>query len=171
MLNVAAVLVSLAGILAFVNARFIHLPTTIGVMVLSLGASAVVVLLHQLGVDVAGDAVTFVQQIDFNKTVLDGMLSFLLFAGALHVDLNDLRTHRLSIGLLATVGVLTSTFLVGGARVVATRRRASCAHPHGHLLRRAVLHHRAGTNRLETHPTLLNHQPAQRLGPTSQSSI
>jgi len=52
--------------------------------------------------------------IDFDQTLLHGMLSFLLFAGALHVNLNDLAQQRWVIGILSTVGVVGATFLIGG---------------------------------------------------------
>jgi CPA1 family monovalent cation:H+ antiporter len=63
---------------------------------------------------VESSAVELLAQIDFDKTLMGGMLGFLLFAGALHVDLGDLMEEKLAIGLLATLGLVVSTFLVGG---------------------------------------------------------
>ena len=60
-------------------------------------------------------AVSVLLEIDFNQALMHGMLGLLLFAGALHVDLGDLTSQKWVIGLLATVGVVASTFLVGGA--------------------------------------------------------
>ena len=55
----------------------------------------------------------FLASVDFEKTLMEGMLSFLLFAGALHVDIGDLRRHWLQVGVLSTVGVLASTVIIG----------------------------------------------------------
>ena len=114
-LEITAVLVALAAAFAFINHKLLRMPATIGLMLLG--------LLHAIGVLAAGlvwpgaaqSAETFVRSIDFNETLMHGMLGYLLFAGALHVNLNDLRGQSFVVGLLATVGVLFSTFSVGGA--------------------------------------------------------
>ncbi|WP_211316794.1 cation:proton antiporter [Arenicella xantha] len=115
-IDIAAVLISVSALFAYINHRFIGLPTTIGVMVIALLVSLLVTVLDLLGL---GDFHSAAQQllggIDFNETLLHGMLSFLLFAGALHVNLSDLRDQKWIIISLATVGVCTSTFLVGTA--------------------------------------------------------
>lgn len=115
-IDVTAVLITLAAVLGYVNHRFIRLPSTIGLMVTALLASLVVVgvgglfpALH-LRQTVAG----FMGEIDFNRALMEGMLSVLLFAGALHVNLDDLLKRRWAIGGLATFGVLISTLTVGG---------------------------------------------------------
>ncbi len=111
--DIAACLITLAAAFGYVNQRFLKLPTTIGVMLISLCFSLGLVLLRFINPDIALTAREFVAGIDFNKAVLDCLLSFLLFAGALHVDLNDLRDQKRLIAILASVGVVLSTFIVG----------------------------------------------------------
>lgn len=111
--DILAILLSLAAVFSYINHRFIRLPTTIGVMLIALVASLLVLLMGQFGFHLEDDARRLLGAIDFNRAVLDGVLSFLLFAGALHVNLNDLRKQGRVIGALATFGVLLSTALVG----------------------------------------------------------
>ncbi len=114
-LNTAAILITLAAIFSYLNHRFLKIPTTIGIMLISLIMSLGLLVLHAMGFSqLEIQAERMVRGIDFYETLMDGMLSFLLFAGALHVNLDDLRQQRWVILLLATAGVLTSTFLVGG---------------------------------------------------------
>jgi CPA1 family monovalent cation:H+ antiporter len=114
--DVAAILISISALFAYINHRFIGLPTTIGVMMIAMLVSVIVYILSLLGfADLHGQAQILLASIDFNETLLQGMLSFLLFAGALHVNLNDLREQKWVILSLATVGVCLSTFLVGTA--------------------------------------------------------
>ncbi|MFT5609821.1 MAG: CPA1 family monovalent cation:H+ antiporter [Polaribacter sp.] len=115
-IDIAALLISISALFAYVNHRFIGLPTTIGVMIIAMLTSVLVYLLGLLGFADFHDQVSdILSGIDFNKTLLHGMLSFLLFAGALHVNLKDLRKQKWVILSLATVGVCVSTFLVGTA--------------------------------------------------------
>ncbi len=108
-------LIVLAATFGYLNRRFLQLPPAIGYTFMGLLASLVVVAFDALlpasrvGADVAG----FLSRIDFHATLMDGMLSFLLFAGALHVDWTEMRKGRWPILLLSTLGVLLSTFLVG----------------------------------------------------------
>lgn len=113
-IDLAAGLISVSALFAYINHRFIGLPTTIGVMIIGMLMSLLVYLLGQFGfADIHDQVKHMLGSIDFNKTLLHGMLSFLLFAGALHVNLNDLRKQQWVILSLATVGVCISTFLVG----------------------------------------------------------
>jgi CPA1 family monovalent cation:H+ antiporter len=93
----------------------IRLPHTIGLLVMGLGASLVLIAVELAFPDVAlyEDLTGIIRQIDFQETVLDGMLAFLLFAGALHVDLAVLRTRAWVVGSMATIGVIISTAVVG----------------------------------------------------------
>lgn len=109
-----AVLLTVSALLGFINARFIRFPTTIGIMLLSLIFSLILVLVGLGAPSVEQFAEKIVSQIDFENVLLDVMLSYLLFAGALHVDLSDLTQQKWAIALMATVGVCLSTFLVGG---------------------------------------------------------
>jgi CPA1 family monovalent cation:H+ antiporter len=118
--SILAALLTLAALFAYLNYRFIGLPTTIGVMLIAIVASLAVVGLHHFRiVDLEAPVRTLLGSIDFDEALLEGMLSFLLFAGALHINLNDLAEQKLSIGLLATLGVMTSALLVGGMTYVA----------------------------------------------------
>ncbi len=108
-----AMLLTLAAVFSYLNARLLHLPTTIGLMLFALLLSLGLLTAGAVWPGLADHAQAIMTQIDFNQTLMHGMLGFLLFAGALHVDLDDLRRHGLAIGTLATVGVLMSTALVG----------------------------------------------------------
>ena len=108
-----AALLAVAAALAWVNERAIGLPTTIGVMLIALVISVAALALGSLGVlSIADRARDLVAAAALEETLLGGMLSFLLFAGALHVDLSDLLDRWLEVGLFATLGVVVSTALV-----------------------------------------------------------
>jgi len=116
-LDIVASVLALTALLAWVNQRWLKLPTTIGVMATSLALSLALV-----GLDAAGLAVRLhaneerlIRSIDFSQLLMQGMLSLLLFAGALHVDLKALRDYRWQVGVLAFVGTALSTILVGFA--------------------------------------------------------
>ncbi|MGD8281499.1 MAG: cation:proton antiporter, partial [Gemmatimonadota bacterium] len=111
--DVVAALVTMAAVFAWVNHRYIRLPTTIGLLVISLVLSLVLVVLEGTGVLHVNGLVSLVEGIDFDQAVLHGMLGALLFAGALHVELGDLLSQKVPIVTLATVGVVTSTTVVG----------------------------------------------------------
>ena len=108
-----ALLISLAALLSYLNARYIRLPTVIGLMSISLCLSLLIVFLGRYEVDIRSPVAELLKGIDFNTTLMQGMLSFLLFAGALHVDLDDLKGQKWVILSLATFGVLISTLLIG----------------------------------------------------------
>lgn len=110
-----AVLLAVAALLGYLNIRYLKLPTTIGIMLLSLLMSLVLVIVGLFVPGIELFAESIVSQIDFGDVLLDVMLSYLLFAGALHVDLSDLSKQKWVIALMATVGVLISTVLVGTA--------------------------------------------------------
>ncbi|WP_437954279.1 sodium:proton antiporter [Sorangium sp. So ce119] len=112
--QVSAALLSLAAIFSYLNHRFLRLPTTIGLMLIAMTTSIAMVAIGVMFPAVEASAREHLSGIDFNKTLMQGMLGFLLFAAALHVNLADLKKQRLVIGVLATGGVLMSTALVGG---------------------------------------------------------
>jgi CPA1 family monovalent cation:H+ antiporter len=111
--NILAVLVTLAAVFSYLNHRYIGLPTTIGLMLISLLVSLGLIALGPLGMGLEEDARQLLGSIDFDETLLHGMLSFLLFAGALHVNLGDLARQKWIIGTLATFSVVGSTFMIG----------------------------------------------------------
>lgn len=114
-LDFAAILLTLAAVFGWVNHKFFKLPTAIGVMLIGLVLSLLLLLLQGVVPGVAEAAENFAESIDFNEALMEGMLSYLLFAGALHVNFNDLRQQTRLVALLASVGVVLSTFLVGTA--------------------------------------------------------
>ncbi len=113
--DIIAILFGLTALFAFVNHKLIRLPMTIGMLLIGLVSSLLIVVFDAAypGVDVADTLAQLMRQIDFYETLMQGMLGFLLFAGALHVDLKDLMARRYAITIMATLGVLVSTFLVG----------------------------------------------------------
>jgi CPA1 family monovalent cation:H+ antiporter len=111
--NILAILVTLSASFSYINHRFIRLPTTIGLMVIALLVSLGLIALPPLGFGLKEDARLLLASVDFDETLLHGMLSFLLFAGALHVNLADLARQKYIIGILATAGVIGSTFIMG----------------------------------------------------------
>ncbi|MDQ6619019.1 MAG: sodium:proton antiporter [Pseudomonadota bacterium] len=115
MFNIVATCLVVTALLAYLNHRFFGLPTTIGVMVTALVLSLVLV-----GLEAAGTGYylrqyeeALLRSIDFSDVLMQGMLSLLLFAGALHVDLSELKVHRWQVAVLAVFGTLVSTVVVG----------------------------------------------------------
>ena len=115
LLHLAAALIVLCAAFSYLNHRYLGLPTTIGVMLIALLTSLGLLGLGRLGLGFPHAMAQAVRGIDFNVTVMHGMLGFLLFAGALHIDLDRLREQRRIVSTLATVGVLLGTLLTGGA--------------------------------------------------------
>ncbi len=113
MLQITAVLISLTAVFSFLNYVFLKLPSTIGVMAISMALSLMLLLLGGLGFPLLLEQEqSLLAGVDFSTTLLHGMLSFLLFAGALHVDINRLSEMKWIVASLATIGVLISTLLV-----------------------------------------------------------
>ena len=125
-MNWAAVLattITLAALATYVNHRYLRRPPTIALMAMALCASlALLVLRAWAPLDVSG-LVESAREVDFRAVLLDGMLPFLLFAGALHVDFNRMREEKAAIAALATLGVIaaaaaTGALLWGAARLL-----------------------------------------------------
>ena len=113
LLQISAALISLTALFSFLNHVYLKLPSTIGVMVISIALSLMLLLLGSMGFPLLlQQEKSLLEGIDFSTTLLHGMLSFLLFAGALHVDLNRLSEMKWVVASLATIGVLLSTALV-----------------------------------------------------------
>lgn len=110
-----ALLLVLTACFGWVNQRFFHLPDTVGVLVMGLAASILLLLLELSlpQITLYDDLTNIIREIDFQQTVLEGMLAFLLFAGALHVDLGTLKERAWVVGSMATLGVLISTAIIG----------------------------------------------------------
>jgi CPA1 family monovalent cation:H+ antiporter len=112
--EVAAALISVAALFSYLNHRFLRLPSAIGLMLIGLAASLSVVVAGTAFPALERGAVELLARIDFGRVLMDGLLGFLLFAGALHVDINDLAEQKGVIAVLATLGLLIATALVGG---------------------------------------------------------
>lgn len=115
LLQIASLLIVLAGAFGAINYLFLKLPSTIGILVVALFASFAVIASDALfpALTVEEQIRAQVLELDFSDTLLEGMLGLLLFAGALHVKLSDLRKSWLVISLMATVGIGLSTAVVG----------------------------------------------------------
>lgn len=111
--EVLGILISLTAISSYLNYRYIKLPKSIGLTLITLILSFLIAISGQLGWDVHDFTRNLLAGIDFDETFLHGMLGFLLFAGSLHVNTMELAKHKTIVGLLATVSVVLSTFLVG----------------------------------------------------------
>jgi len=111
--QIIAVLVALAALFSYLNYRHIGLPSTVGLMVMALSLSFVLEGMGAWGFGMEERAAHFLARIDFNQTVLHGMLGFLLFAGALHVNFEALAQQRWAVILMATFGVVLSTLIIG----------------------------------------------------------
>ncbi len=115
MLDIVAICLVTTALLSYVNHRWIRLPTTIGVMVIAMVLSLAIVFLDWLGLvsGIHDQEQAFLRSIDFSEVLMQAMLSFLLFAGAMHIKLASLRRYQWQIGALAVVGTVLSTAVVG----------------------------------------------------------
>src|SRR3954464_1650049 len=111
--HIIAILITLTALFSYLNHRFIKLPTAIGVMLMALVLSLVLIVLEKMGVDFRQGATRLLERIHFDQALMQGMLSFLLFAGALQINLSDLAEQRVAILLLAILGVLLSMLIFG----------------------------------------------------------
>ena len=113
--DTAAVLIAIAALTGYINHRILKLSATTGTLAVALVSSLVIVAADAAVPAWGLQAVLtgFLSEIDFNEALMHGMLCFLLFAGALHIDLEGLLEHKWTIGALATVGVVLSTLIVG----------------------------------------------------------
>ena len=111
---IATILIFLSAIFGYINVRFLKMPNTIGLMIITIIFTLVVLFLSYFDPTLLNLEKSIISSIDFKTVLLDEMLSFLLFAGALHTNFEQLKIQRWPILLFSTLGVLTSTFLVGG---------------------------------------------------------
>ena len=115
--EIGAFLIGLSALFGYINHRYVRVPHTIGLVLIALAASLALLLVESLVPAANVDAliVEVLGGIDFHDTLMHGMLSFLLFAGALHVDASALRRRFRTIGLMATAGTLISALFIGTA--------------------------------------------------------
>ena len=113
--EISAFLIGLSALFGYLNHQYLRVPHTIGLVLMALAASVTVIVIDLIAPDahVARLITDVLDQIDFHEALMHGMLSFLLFAGALHVNFSVFRTRLRAIGVLATLGTMISTFAVG----------------------------------------------------------
>ena len=112
-LELSTVLLLLASVFSIINLRFLKLPQTIGLMILAIALSCVVLVVGLIFPEFLEAASSLTKQFDFDLLLINVMLPFLLFAGAISIDVHELLKDKLTIFLLASVGVVFSTFAVG----------------------------------------------------------
>lgn len=113
LIHTLTILICLAALFSYVNHRVLKLPITIGLMAVALVFSLVLLTLGKLGFGVEAEAQRFIGAIDFNEALMHGMLGFLLFAGALHVKLDELLDLKWVIGSMAVAGTILSSLITG----------------------------------------------------------
>ena len=112
-LELTTILLSLASVFSIINLRLLKLPQTIGLMILALILSILVTVVGIVFPNVFETVAQLTKEFDFSLVLINVMLPFLLFAGAISINLQDLLEDKLTILLLATFGVFFSTFVVG----------------------------------------------------------
>jgi CPA1 family monovalent cation:H+ antiporter len=108
------IVVVLAALFGYINYRFIKLPGEIGIMVLSIVTSLVIIVAGYFKPATFEEITGVIRRLNFSSLLMNFMLSFLLFAGAIHIDAKKLKTYRLAILTFSTIGVLISTLIIGG---------------------------------------------------------
>ncbi len=113
--EILGLLLTVAATFAYVNQRWLRLPSSIGLTALSLVASMALIIVERMAwFPLRAGATAILDRISFGETLLHGMLGVLLFAGSLHINLDDLRKERAAIGILALGSTVLSTLLIGG---------------------------------------------------------
>lgn len=110
-----SILIVVSAAFAYINFRYLKLPSTIGLMLVSLVFSLFILIFGNYFPEFTKDVTTTMYNINFSELLLEGMLSFMLFAGAIHIKFKDLNNEKLSILLFSTISVLISTFIIGFA--------------------------------------------------------
>ncbi len=111
--HILTFIICLAAAFAYINFRYIKWEPTIGIMVLSLGASLILAAFNSFFPQKSATVIHVIASIDFHDLLMNGMLGFLLFAGSIHINAINLRKERLPVIALSTVGIFISTFLIG----------------------------------------------------------
>lgn len=112
--NLITIIIVLAALFSYINFKYIKLPGTIGIMLLSLVASLIIINIGFFHPDFFKKTTHLISTLDFNTALMKVMLGFLLFAGAIHIDINEMKNERAAIIAFSTIGVLLSTFIVAG---------------------------------------------------------
>ncbi len=106
---------AIATLFTFINKRYLKLQLTIGLMILGIILSAVILIANYFAPNVIDAVPDFIHNINFNKFLMNGILSFLLFAGSIHIDMKELKAEKLSVFMFALIGTLISTIIIGTA--------------------------------------------------------
>jgi len=107
------ILLGIATLFTLINIRFLKLPLTIGLMMLGILLSGLLLVVKFVSPVLFSEIPDIVKDIDFEKFLMNGILSFLLFAGAMHIDIKELRKERASVYTFAILGTVISTFIIG----------------------------------------------------------
>ncbi|HEY8400314.1 MAG TPA: sodium:proton antiporter [Cytophagaceae bacterium] len=108
-----SVLIVLAAFFAYINHRFIKLPSTIGIMLMAILASIILrVAGHNIFPETTNYLIAIIAEFDFTEVLMGAMLNFLLFAGAIHVNIGDLREQKLPVLSFSTISVIISAFVI-----------------------------------------------------------
>lgn len=119
--NLITIIIVLTAVFGYINFRWLKLPATIGIMLISIVASLAIIGVGIFNPDFFRQTTNVIGAIDFHTALMKVMLSFLLFAGAIHIDINQLRQQKTAIITFSTIGVLLSTFIVGGLVFIAAK--------------------------------------------------
>ena len=111
--SVFTLLIVLTAAFSYINFRFIKLPPTIGLMLITLVSSLLILMIGKFYPAAVEQPVSIIKSLDFQTLLMRSMLSFLLFAGAIHIDIRKLKREILPIILYSTVGVVISTGVIG----------------------------------------------------------
>lgn len=111
--SIFTILIVFTAAFSYINFRFVKLPATIGIMLISLLCSLFVVVLGIKYPDLVKEPTSIIKSLNFEELLMQVMLSFLLFAGAIHIDLQKLKKELISITTYATIGVVISTLVIG----------------------------------------------------------
>ena len=126
--EIVSLLITLTALFSYLNYRFIKLPTTIGVVLITLAGSLVLAGLQHAGLPIGTKTAEVLRRVDFDSTLLQGRLRFLLFAGGLPINLHDLAEEKWNIGVPSTADVLPSTFIFGNHGRQYAMSETTCAH-------------------------------------------
>ncbi len=119
--NLITIIIVLTAVFGYINVRFIKLPATIGIMLISLIVSLLVIATHYIHPGFFIKITDIIKTIDFNTVLMKVMLAFLLFAGAIHINVKQLKEESAAIITFSTIGVLVSTFIIAALMFVVTK--------------------------------------------------
>ena len=113
--EISSIVIALSALFGYINVRLLKLPNTIGLMIIAIAFTAVLFISSLFSPILIDSAKGLIKSVNFEEVLMDVMLGFLLFAGAMHTNFDQLRVQRWPVLVFATLGVLSSTFLVGAA--------------------------------------------------------